>query len=279
MRAFSFPYPVLGNADDIEGQFDPKLREVVFSSDGECRLHACDLTIDNKTLAALVADGSARYVLRVDCANTYLRQSFTTDSPVASFSLPASKLKERVDVSFRVCATQPIALYTPDGLHPDYGSASFEVEAGDVLAIGPKSTFFAQTEFDPLKAPVASLLMIRKGQHESGPFHVQYETGGGKIEIELSHADWILYHSIKAHTPLVLTPAIALPVVAEALGKLNDDDLEGMLWVDRLKTLLELKNLTDHSDGELVRAQHLLEGPLNRGFSALSGYFLGDDDE
>lgn len=98
-------------------------------------------------------------------------------------------------MGFWICADEDIKGYHPSEAHPDYAGASFDVEAGDVLAFGGYTSFLAEKKFDPLRPPVSSFMSIMEGNHHEGPIQIDYESE--KITIVLSKADWRNYTDVR----------------------------------------------------------------------------------
>src|SRR5690606_25615424 len=154
----SYPYPVIGNENDVEGRF--VVAEFIRSTDPDTITFNYAFEVTNPTLLELIGAGKAKFVIQIECSGTFQRFAYSTNEPKGTFQIPSNKLREKVMVRFFVCATQGISDYLPAGSHPDYEGTTFEVEPGDVLAVGGYTSFIAEKTFDPLKAPLDSLFRI-----------------------------------------------------------------------------------------------------------------------
>ncbi|RKH41314.1 hypothetical protein D7Y23_33270 [Corallococcus sp. AB050B] len=266
-KPVSYPHPVAGRGDEVTGELAPFELDVS-KYGGDFILKISAVGISNITLDGFIRDGRASFAARVACAQTYFRESFVFAGNEHTIRIKASRLSERVEVSLRVCARKKIETYRPDGLHPDYGEASFLIDQGDVLAEGITKTFWATSDFDPLAGPVSSIMRIRQGDFDDGPFRVILESD--RITIEMSKSDWKGYLFMRSQLPGVLHGAVVLPALTEAISGLRyrQDELQNFLWVERLKDILNAKKCSEN-DPAVVVAQRLLDGPFSRASSGL----------
>lgn len=267
VNAKSYPHPVLGNGDDIAGIFKVDFNyelgrnEVVLSP---------AFTLKNKTIENLINKKKASFVMEVECRNTFFRMSFSTDNPAEKFSIPAKNLRERVSVGFYVCATEDIKNYTPDGSHSDYQGMPFEIEKGDVLAVGGYCAFIAEKNFDPLRPPVSSFMSIREGRCHEGPIEIDYTSD--KITIELSKADWHNFINVKSQKVAegVLHASVVFPVLVDAIYKVENfgSEYNDQNWFGRLEAILDSKGLKNKEPFEA--AQKILDNPSARNFQSIN---------
>jgi len=263
-RSIAFPHPVIGIGDDIAGDLRCNAPHFDFGVD-HTTLTIDGLDVSNPTIAKLIQQADAAFVLRLGCGATYYRESFQAHESRLERVLPSAKLAGDVEVQVRVCALKKIAGYRPEGLHPDYEDHSFVLQAGDVLAIGPHFTVRADRQFDPLAVDIPSIMRIIRGKFEKGPFRVNLDSN--QILIELSTEDHARYGIASNVAPGVLHAALVLPALCEAISHMRGRDEEHdtqreLIWFRRLEDLLERRNLEDES--LVVAAQKLLEGPFSR---------------
>lgn len=276
VNAKSYPHPVLGNGDDLGGSFSVEL-PYELSRDAVV-LHP-SFSLRNRALEELLKKEKASFVAEVECRSTFFRRSFSVGIKNESISIPAQLLRERVTVGFYVCASQDVKAYAPSDPHPDYEGAVFDVEAGDVLAVGGYSSFIAEKAFDPLRPPVSSFMSIMEGTQHEGPMEIDYEAD--KITIILSKADWKSYLGARGQKPVqgILHSAVVLPALVDAIHKVqtNGDDYEHTNWFGRLDAILEAKKLQDKDPFEA--AQRILDNPSARSFRGIESLINTTDDE
>lgn len=263
----SYPYPVLGNEDDIGGSFSVEFRYEL--SKQEVALNP-SFILKNKALEDLIRKEKASFITEVECRSTFYRNSFSTRKAIEKFIIPAKFLRERVTVGFYICADTNINNYKPSDCHPDYEEASFDIEKGDVLAVGGYCSFIAEKGFDPMRPPLSSFMTIVEGFRHEGPMNVDYSSD--KITIELSKADYGSYLDVKGQkvTQGVIHASIVLPVLIDAIYhvKNNGTDYEDRNWYGRLDSILESKGLNNKDPFEA--AQIILESPASRNFESIA---------
>ncbi len=270
----SYPNPVLGNADDVTvGTIDPAVSFTV--TDEAVQLDLTNLSTSNATLDEMLRAGRAAWAIRVQCARTYFRSEFQTSDRAHRLTFRGDDLDGRVDVEIALFAASSVGGYSPEGLHSDYGEAVFDLQVGAVIGVGPVFSFDVDKEFDPLRAPVSSLMRLTQGDFETGPFRL--DLGGELLEVFLSKEDYARLGAIKDKVPGVLHAALVLPVLTEALTRLassNGSEFAGQRWADRLLAIVEGKaaELTE----AIGKAQAILEGPLSRAFGEIEAVLERD---
>ena len=260
-KRVSYPHPVVGLGDDVEGAVLPF--EVETTSDArEVKISISGLAVSNNTLNLLIGQAMAEFVVRVHCSQTFFRSAWATTRGSLDITIPIFRLAEEVRIAVRVCARVAIPEYRPDGLNPDYGDTRFAIEAGDVLAEGDQVKVFLSSDYDPLAGKVGSIMQVRRGPFEQG---IRVDFNDQKISIEVGDKDFSLYSDVRAGAPALLHSGLVFPVLVEAIGQLApaDGPVDDLLWKSRLTAMLEAKGI-DLANGPLMAAQALLQNPLRR---------------
>ena len=260
--ALSYPYPVIGNGEDVEGRF--VVAKFVRTSDPDNIRFDYGFEVTNPTLAGLIDDGKSVFMIQVECSGTFYREYMTVKDYFGSFQIPSNELREKVTVRFYVCASADIDGYLPAGSHADYNGFSFSVEKGDILALGGTTSFIAEKSFDPLRQPVDSLFRIKPSQTitEARP-----DFENDKIEISLPESDFQLYReAISRGLSDNIHASIIFPVLVDAINKMNyaRADFEQYAWFDRVNDIClnSGANITE----PLEAAQRILANPIGRNF-------------
>ncbi len=273
----SFPHPVLGNEDDVGGEF--KLAEFRYELGKEEVVLNPVFSLKNKAIEDLIKKEKASFVVEVECRGTFYRTSFSSRETTSRFVIPANRIRERVTVGFYICADQDIANYRPSESHPDYGSNAFDVEAGDVLGVGGYCSFIAEKSYDPLRPPVSSFMSIREGTFHEGSAQIDYTDD--KIAIVLSKSDWKHYADVRGQkvSEGMLHASVVLPVLVDAVYQVRDENgyYIDKNWHSRIAATIEAKGLQDKSAYEV--AQKILEYPLDRSFKSIEGLLEVTEDE
>jgi hypothetical protein len=262
---YSFPHPVYGAGSDISGNpIKPSFRYTI--ADEQVILEASELSVDNADIEQLIADEKAHWQIRLQCPRTYYRESFLTKKPTWTRHIPGPDLEGKVEIETKIIATKPISDYHPTNSHTDYDGYDFDLSAGEVIGLGPTFSFVVDKLYDPLKAPVSSLLRIVEGSHDEGPYEVVFDDD--LIFIKLSKQDWQEYPGVRDRVPTVIHSAIVLPVLSTAIKLMQEHS--GTMWSDRLENLIATRGI-DPMDS-LKAAQDLLANPLFRTFGEINIY-------
>ena len=263
LNTISYPHPVLGNGDDVTGGImEPEIEYTI--SDEAIQLRANNLLTGHTTIDALVDNKKAQWQIRVKCARTYMRENFVISGPDWTRNFAGPDYEGTVEIETQVLAIDNIEDYSPVGAHADYEDVVFQIKSGELLAIGPGFSFHVDKVYDPLKAPVASLLKVEEGEHDFGPFQLVLDDD--LIFVRLSKAEWQEYAGIRDRVPALLHSAIVMPVLATAIADINKH--EGTLWAGRLKDLIESRDI--NTAYPLTAAQELLDSPLKRTFAEVN---------
>lgn len=273
VQSLSFPHPVLGNRDDVAGSFEPSLTR--HGDRKDITLEIRSLETGNASLDSYILRNQARYAIQVECASSGYRESFLSTGPSFDVKIPLERLYRTVEVDVGIVAIDDIIDYRPSGLHPDYEDAQFEIEAGDVLAVGDGWRFSITTEWDPMRAPISSLMRIVRGADENGPMVVDFETE--RILVKVPEQDFKRYLRRKGDSAALLHAAIVLPVLSAAIERRSREASNGTLWATRLGELLETRQIDD--DDALRAAQELLRMPVSRGLECLERMREGSNDD
>ena len=259
----SYPHPVLGNGDDInDGEISPNIEYEI--SDEAISLKIENLTSGHLGIDQMLEDGTACWHVRTRCSRTYMRQSFLLTSKDQALILRGDDYEGIVEIDISVVVQRNIQGYQPAGMHADYGDAKFNLRLGELIAIGPTYQIHVDKVYDPLKAPVSSLVRITVGSHPEGPFVVTLDDD--LITIRLSKLDWEEYAGIRDRAPSIVHSSIILPVLAEAIRTIEQNI--DTLWAGRLKELLASKGIDRKSP--LIAAQEILASPISRTFNEVN---------
>lgn len=261
----SFPHPVLGNADDVPGAaFQATLEMEVAGAFAYINVHT---TCSSETIKNYIEEGKAQYVLHIECSNTMHRQAIKFANPKESLTIEINSLNDDVEVNCFVCAIDSIDGYRVDGMHEDYGNATFTVLKGDVLAAGETVVFTIEPKFDSSRR-IGSIMQIQE-QSKDGDLPMQVDIFSDKINIFLSKSDFAAYKSLKSSESLLIsaTTAITLPVLIEAIRSMDDSkmsgDLEEFRWFRSLSKRITNLGLDKEPDA-FVKAQRILDLPLKQ---------------
>jgi len=278
LTRYSFPHPVLNWNDDVEGVF-----EVLFKHTATRDKYILNATfkLQNQSLEELLAAKSVSFLVHVECPQTFFRQSYPSFENPQVIEVDSELLRDKTTVTFYLCAVQDISTYQVTGAHPDYSNTAFQIEKGTIVGYGGKTAFLAEKQYDSLSA-VSSIMMIIEGKHNSSPMLVDFS--GSKIIIELSKKDFEEYNIRKSDRTIapIFHSTIVLPVLIEALRKVNDPSKYGdTKWFQVLQKKMTDNSYSSDEEDLFDVAQKILENPLTRTLEAINNLEnnAGDFDE
>lgn len=269
----TFPYPVLGNGDDVGGDFKPQLSYTV---NPDLVVVKCMFETTNDYIFDLISEGKAKYVVEIECANTYYRKLTAITSDSVEVEIMADKLRERVEVQFYICASSAIEEYYPTGTHVDFGNDPFYIDSGDVLALGGSTSFVVAKEFDPLSAPISSIIKLEAASNNSSEMRVMYDSD--RIIIELAKQDFKTYSQTKDRSAEMLHSALVLPVLVDAIyeiGSRGSGNYQDFPWSERLRQICIDRQID--IEEPLSAAQKILNNPISRTLNWRNEELLSDE--
>lgn len=277
VKNISYPYPVLGNEDDVDGRFVPSFRHILGN---EKIILKVKFELKNKTLEELIEQKKAMFSIELECNSTFYRASLGTFNYEGNLEIEAAKCRDRVVVKFFIRACQPLSDYSISNCNKDYTDLIFDLNKGDILAVGGQSSFIAEKGFDPLRPIVSAFIAVREGHEDEGPMVVDFGDLN-RILIKLAKKDWSRYQGVKGSpwTFPIIHASIVFPVLADAIRRIHeeDEDIESTRWCGRLKTILEQKGLP--LDDPFYSAQVILQSPLTRSLITIESQGLGDEGD
>ncbi len=264
-----YPYPVLGNDDDISGHFTPSM---TYSLDPISVSLSVKFDLENDYIKSLIDDGRASFLVDIACNRTYFRRYIKTNDYSLTFSEPAQNLRGKVEVSFYICTNETIGQYTPSG-------ESYFVESGDIVAVGGNTSFDALKEYDPLKAPIKSIVKITCLEKAQDEFTVLYNDDDF-ITIGIPKDMYSLYtNACSGSAAEMLHSSIVLPALMDAIDAIKDgkSDVASASWAQKLTELCASRGIAlDEDSKSLTIAQRLLHNPAKR---ALDWYNKNNEAE
>ena len=259
-----YPYPVLGNADDVDGHFIPSM---TYSLDPINVALNIKFDLKNDYFKQLLSEKQASFLIDITCSKTYYRKSIRTNDYSVMFNELSQNLRGKVDVSFYVCTNGHMSNYSPTG-EPHY------VEAGDIIAVGGSTSFVAEKEYDPLKAPIKSFIKITKIDKPQDEFTMLYKDEF--ITICIPDDMWSLYEGARGSAAEMLHASIVFPALMDAIDTIKggkNAEFANSSWAVKLKELCDSRNIDMDSDTYII-AQKLLNNPVKR---ALDWYDKEED--
>ncbi|MDZ8275714.1 hypothetical protein R2Q81_07090 [Microbacterium aquimaris] len=145
-RAKAFPYPVMSPhssdfGNDVEFALDVVPEVIGGDESQQIRVSYEFGRHSSEWLGQYVESGMAEYVIDIACSETRFRDFWRVGHPVGHREFEPGELAGTVEVTPMIVAAVANPEYQPSGIDREFGSHSFAVDAGDVLAFGHTTTF------------------------------------------------------------------------------------------------------------------------------------------
>jgi hypothetical protein len=128
----SWPHPVLGNMDDVEGSFEVKISGAI--KDQILNLKTKETIIDNEYFESLINDGKATIMYKLSCNSTLFMKVIETK---LEHAIECSLLSNKLTIDVLIIAKEDINDYSDDSFHEDTklgeNKGVFRVKKGTVL--------------------------------------------------------------------------------------------------------------------------------------------------
>jgi hypothetical protein len=256
--------------DYVDTMFQPS-----FEITGNKKFYKIMLTYktSSKSINTLIKEKKAIYALHLECTSTRFRSIYKFDDENYEIDIPVGDLDDKVQATRVIIANDEIINYSSPEFHEDFSGRSFNLNKGDVIAVGSPLTFFADKKDDEL-AKLPSIFSIKKSSDDAAP----------SIDVNISSEKIIVYLNSNIHERFsvlnldqllrtTLVSSIYVPALIYTLEKLTQinshEDFEELRWyrvlAKRLKDLnFDITKLD--SESSVVIANALIDDPL---FSSL----------
>lgn len=280
----SFPHPVLDDSDDVGSSLE--LLNVVVEPSLEDVGIRYDLRSDDPDLWALIERGLARHSLRWTCSSTIAAEEVTPtryrlapDGVSLRTSIDQQSIREKVTVEVRVVAVDRIESFRWARQNPEYGDARFDIEAGDVLAVGGQFAFNPRKLFDPLRPPIGSCFEFREQPANRPGIELDFQQDD-VINVLLPTDVFRNLGQLAARPELqiglVVLPALlgAIQFIKESETDERAENLDDRQWYRAIIEAIEANGSLD--DPALDLAQRILAHPAD---AALAAAVAADSQE
>ena len=202
------------------------------------------------------------YAVEIQSPATWYRKLFPVKGNTPIRLEPAS-VHERVELTPCIIATTQIPGFTNDDFEEEYKGMTFDLNAGDVIAIGEIRTFDALYQDDIIKNGTSPVTIARSETAKD----ISCDFSGSLIEITLpaDQHDRYLECGYKPEKYKALNAILSIPALVEAIGIIANDvnypnqpsGLESKAWY---KTIVV--NLKRAAENKEDKYRQLLEKPF-----------------
>lgn len=257
----NYPYPVIRT-------YTEDYKTTVFSGDLAVNLQPDgylirpEFKIKNSDINDMISDGSLTYAVEIQSPATWFRKLYPVKNN-NTIRLDPTLLHERVELIPCIVATSNLSSFTNYDFEDEYQGMSFELNAGDIIAIGEVRCFDALYQNDVIKN--GSSIVNIKGDVHSKEIVCNY--AGNIIEISLPLAQYTDYTECGYDRTKykTLNAILTIPVLVEAICIIANDEnnpeeksgFESYAWY---KTIVV--NLKRAAENDENKYRKLLEKPF-----------------
>lgn len=257
----NYPYPVIRvNEEDYRTTVFKGDLAVNLQPDGYLVRPAFE--INNAGIADLIVAGKLTYAIEIQSPATWYRKLFPVkeNKPIR---LESASIHERVELMPCIIATTQISGFTNEDFEEEYQGMAFDINAGDIIAIGEVRTFDALYQDDIIKNGTSPVTIARSETAKE----ISCDLSGSLIEITLpaEQHDRYLECGYKPEKYKALNAVLSIPALVEAIGVIANDvnypnrpsGLESKAWY---KTIVV--NLKRAAENKEDKYRALLETPF-----------------
>ena len=257
----NYPYPVVR-------VYEEDYRTTIFKGDLSVNLQPDSylvrpaFEINNVGIAELIDKGKLTYAIEIQSPATWYRKLFTITGNNAIRLEPAF-LHERVELTPCIIATAQIVGFTNDDFEDEYQGMTFDINIGDVIAIGETRTFDALYQDDIIKNGTSPVTIARSDTAKE----ISCDYSGSLIEITLpaDQHDRYLECGYKPEKYKALNAILSIPALVEGIGIIANDvkypdqtsGLESKSWYKTI--VVNLKRVAENNE---AKYRALLDKPF-----------------
>lgn len=257
----NYPYPVIRVSEE-------DYRNTIFKGDLSVNLQpdnyqVCPaFEINNAEIANLIEEGKLTYAIEIQSPATWYRKLFVVkdNTPIC---IEPTYVHERVELTPCIIATTQISGFTNVDFEEEYLGMTFDINAGDVIAIGEVRIFDALYQDDIIKNGTSPVTIARSETAKE----IRCDLSGSLIEITLpaEQHDRYLECGYKPEKYKALNAVLSIPALVEAIGIIANDvnyperpsGLESKAWY---KTIVV--NLKRAAENKEDKYRALLDTPF-----------------
>ncbi len=257
----NYPYPVIRTYTEdykttvFNGSFSVNLQP-----DGY--LVRPTFEVQNEGIKNLISTDFLTYAIEVQSPATWYRKLYTVKDN-KPFRLDPIFLHERVELTPCILATSEISDFTNDDFEDEYQGITYQINVGDVIAIGETRSFDALYQNDIIKNGTSPVSITRS----ETATEINCDFSGNTIEIILPadpHGDYMECGYLKAKYK-TLNAILTIPALVEAISIIANDvrypdeasGFESKAWYKTI--VVNLKRAAENDEGK-YRA--MLEKPF-----------------
>ena len=288
IKAKLYPYPVLAptfNNDYVESDFNIEI--TTQCSPSEVIVNFTPI-LSNKGIKSLINDKKAGFVVHIECGATSYRELIKIDEEGLVYKIPADKVEGAIYFCPFIIAQQNIYGYTNEKFNKDYRDLAFDLEKGNILAVGQEVSLTVEKENDDL-SNVPSIFAVTeiKDKERVG---IVIDNTGNKINIQLPEEEFNQF-KIAMNNPAtksIIHSMIIIPALMKCFEDLKNPEFfmqySDRRWARALKKAViklgldfDVESLEGMNSFEV--SQKIMENTICRGITDIQNIAKTGGDE
>jgi hypothetical protein len=261
----SFPHPVLGLSDDIEGSFSLDINVERNKENKTIEFIVSNVIVDNYYFSSLIENKIANIILKIYCSSTFKTWSFKNIHE--KIEIPEDDLCNKVDVEVLIVAFQDINNYQDESFNQEFGSHLFTINKYEVIGILGKNTIPIDKNYE--KLGIGNIFDFSPEDDASKPCSFEFRTDKIIVKYPVTINGDDPPNGLFHKSPWSAYNMLIVPALTEAFRNMADTnkraDFEDKDWYFVLSTLLP----EDERDDEPYANAQLI---LNKQIPLLKAY-------
>ena len=241
--SMNYPYPIL-RANPVD--YKSSVFNVYIKKDTQKNGYNLKVAyeVNNNQIKELIDKHILAYAIQLQCISTWYRDLRISDSDIQDIFIPSNMVHERVDLCPCIIATEKIENFTNDDFIEDYDGIPYEINKGEVVAIGERQKFDAIYKNDIIKKGDPIVHFVNDDEATVLYCEWEYDT----IKIHLPKEQFRKYNEVGKNEPWkvpMLNAIYVVPVIVQGIYEIYQDEvvgrpstLERYSWYKTLKVLI-----------------------------------------
>jgi hypothetical protein len=231
---YSFPHPVLGNADDVQGSLKVKMR---VDRNESRMIEFSNIQIENTNgyIAGLIAAGQANYFVRIYCSATM--STWLLEYRNANIQVSENDLVAKAEVQVYIISKVQISNYSDASFNSQFAGTVFEVAANEVLGISGK----LNVPIEKINERLGLGNIFKFFQQESGkPINFEFTRDKIYINYPVTKKGEHPPRAMFEKRPWTAFQIFIVPAIAEALRYVDDNNekVKNLEWYQVIDSIL-----------------------------------------
>ena len=293
IKAKLYPYPLLESCFGQEDYVDSKFNILVEQKNNGSNI---ELTfrpvLDNCGIQELINNGDADFAVHIESTLTSYRRLFRVKGSGLTIKISANDVENNINICTFIIANKDLNNYSNEKFNEDYDGFTFNIEKGNILAIGDSYELDINKEKDDVGniQSIFGLIELKNEKEKDIKIDVSME----KINIALPKKEFNSFKMLMRapENRAILHSMILIPALMEAIDQMKDSvkngefyNIQNKKWYRSLVKAAE--NIYIEIDEETIltlpsfeTAQKLMSDTIGRGilgFSDLNLMFGGEE--